>query len=152
MTATPTEVLREDDLSGTGIAAFTNDAGRAVQSMALSPEVQGELLSWAATGSVAVENIVAKASAGRLFSVGVILLSSVGVDRYLHVFDNTSAPSLNDTPVLRAFIPAGSQVVLELQAIYGREFANGIVCAISTTLPQYTSPGGNEGFFQVGYV
>jgi len=150
MAATPAEVLRENDLVGTGIAAFTNDAGRAVQALALSPEVQGELLTWAQTGAAPVENIIVKAAPGRIFSAHVVLLASVVVDRYLHVFDNTGAPALGEAPVLRAFIPAGGQVSIDL-GIYGRDFAVGMVCAISTTLPTYTSPAGNEGFFQVGY-
>jgi hypothetical protein len=147
--STPSTVTRTDDASGDTFSTRTQGSGALTQSVHRDPEVQGDVLSWYATGNAAesVKNDVVS-GAGRLFKVDCVLLSTVVSNRYLHVFNALTATG---TPVLRAFIPAGGQVSLDL-GMWGRVFTTGISVGISTTLATYTSPGVGEGFFQVGYL
>lgn len=151
MPATTTDVIRTDDTAGDTFEVFETDAGRAVQSMALSPEVQGELLSHTATGGAAENTHSVKASPGRLFRIDALLDPGVGAARYLMVFNLAAAPAGGETPVLRALIPAGGQVSFDL-GVYGKEFTTGIQVAISTTIATLTLPGGAEGYFQAAFV
>lgn len=150
MAATPTTVVRTDDPSGDDFATYDKDSGAKVQAVALDPEVQGETVSWAETGNTAAETLVAKASAGRLFSAAVVLDPGVAAARYLMVFNKATTPTAGDVPVLRALVPAGGQASIDL-GIYGRDMLTGISVALSTSVSVLALPGSGEGFFQVSY-
>lgn len=147
--STDSIVNRTDDPgAGDDFATRTKTSGARTQGMHLDPEVQGDILSTYETGGTAEELAADIATGpGRLFRLDVILLDTVVVDRYLHVFN---ALTVTGVPVLRAFIPAGGQASIDLD-VWGREFPVGISIAISTTLVTYTSPAGNEGIFQAAF-
>jgi len=150
MAATETEVYRTDDpTSGDKFSLYTKDNGRLVQTVALDPEVQGELLSFSATAGTGENTHVAKATPGRLFKVDV-LNATAGV-LYLMVFDKASAPIDTNVPVLRAYVPASGAASIDL-GNYGISLSAGVSVALSTTQGVLTLGGANDGFFQVGYV
>lgn len=151
MPATPAEVTRTDDTAGDAFEVFENDAGRAVQSVALSPEVQGELLSHAASAGAAENTFVLKATPGRVFSGAVLLDPTVAAARYLMVFNLAAAPTAGAVPLLRFYVPAAGQGGFDL-GLYGLQCDTGIALAVSTTPDTLTLPGSSEGFFQGSYV
>lgn len=102
------------------------------------------------TGGAAEIQRVAKNMPGSLFEVNVILLGSVGSSRYIHIHDLAAPVAGGETPVDRAFIPAGGQGTRTYR-MAGRPFANGIVIAISTTEATTTLPGGGEGFIHAEF-
>jgi len=147
--STEDTVNRSDDpAAGDDFAVRTKASGSRTQGMHLDPEVMGDILSSYETAGVAEETALDLATGpGRLFKVDVILLDTVVVDRYLHVFDSLTAAGF---PKRRAFIPAGGQASIDL-GVWGLNFATGITFAISSTLVTYTAVGGNEGVFQAAF-
>lgn len=157
MPLTPSIVKRAIDAAGDDIRTFDN-AGVEVQGIALvgdagehvgitgAPIIIADVAaSFDGTGAAAENQRVALNVPGSLFEVNVILLASVGSSRWIHMHDLAAPVSGGETPVDRAFIPAGGQGNRTYR-MSGRPFVNGIVIAISTTEATTTLPGGNEGF------
>lgn len=149
--ATESKVNRTDDPStGDDFATYDKASGAKTQAMNLDPEVAASQLSWVTTGNAAVSVLSVSSAAGGVFKADVIMEPSVTDNRWLMVFDSSSAPANAAVPILRARI-AGGFASIDL-SVYGRPVANGVAVAISTTVNQLTLPASGEGYFQVGYV
>ena len=143
-------VQRTDDPStGDPFATYDKADGSKTQAMHLDPEVQGELLTWAATAGTGENLLVAKATPGVLFRVSV-LNATAGV-LYLMVFDSAIAPINTDVPVLRKHVPASLEAELDL-GNFGIALGSGVAVALSTTQGELTLAGATAGFFQVAYL
>lgn len=162
MALTPSNAKRADDSSGKDIKTGTDSGGDHIQyitqvddsgdqaSIVGNPSiVQGDTLSWADTDGTADTNLVVKTSPGTLFEVRAINTSSSV--RYLHIFNDTSAPSGSDVPAHRVLVPASGEAS-ESFGINGRAFSTGIVVAFSTDVDDYNAPASNEAYFHVGYI
>jgi len=87
----------------------------------------------------------AKGSAGVLREVHVINTSAS--ERYLQLFDRTSALSGGEAPFARDIVPAGGSVRIWWEG--GRSFAQGLRVALSSSIATWTDPTADEGFFHV---
>jgi hypothetical protein len=107
------------------------------------------LQSFGATGS-AVSGVV-KNAAGRLYSIQATNLNAA--DRYLMLFNRTTAPAASDPPHQGHSYPVyggGGHYVLgaELLGGSGLAFANGIAWGVSTDPLQYVAATANEVIIQ----
>lgn len=147
--STEATVNRSDDpAAGDDFAVRLKTSGARTQGVHLDAEVMGDVLSWYATAGALEEsaNNIASGPA-RLFKVDAVLDTGTG-PHFLQVFD---ALTPTGTPVLRAFIPTGGQVSLDL-GVWGLECSTGITLALSSTLATYTSPASTDAVFQAGYL
>jgi len=143
-------VNRSDDpAAGDDFVTYDRADGSKTQGMHLDPEVQGELLSWYATGATGENQAVAKATPGRLFKADV--LNATAGALYLMVFDKATAPVNTDVPVLRAYVPANGAGTIDLGE-WGILLAAGVAVALSSTIGDLTLAGANDGFFQAAYL
>lgn len=129
---------------GDGLAPLCDDQGRLLVVTA-SP---GGGASGTVTNSdsAALESSrILLASAGRLLIV--YGFNDSAADLYLQTFDQAGALAGGEVPVgCNLPVPAGEFFSL-VPGPYGREFANGIVVGLSTTLATYTAPGAAAGWF-----
>jgi hypothetical protein len=147
MPATDSSVTRETDVSGDEIHTYTADDSSRVQSMALNPEIMGELLATGRTNATAVIQTEAKSGAGRLFRAEVVgIAGGFAGDRWLMVVDKGSAAVNNDLPILRSPRLVGDFGSIDL-GLYGQEFTLGCQLVLSTS-PADVQLAPAEGFFQ----
>ena len=85
----------------------------------------------------------AKAAAGKLREVTV--QSNSALERWLHLFDRSTAVTAGQAPIYRCLLPPGAQISVAF--VGGRTFAQGLVVAISSDAINWADPGADEGLF-----
>jgi len=94
-----------------------------------SPNAQGARpYSYIAAASSNQDSQVVKAAAGQVY--GLSLFNTSAAARYVKLYNKATAPTSADTPVLRAFLPAGGGAVVPLDI--GVAFDTGIAFRITT--------------------
>lgn len=151
MAATPSTVTRTDDVTGDAFQTYENAAGNVVQAMALSPEVQGELLTWTNTAGTAATSLVASANPVRIFRAEVCLEPQMMSPRYLQLHNAIATPSNGAVPEFRAFVAAGQSAVIDL-GVFGYLFSTGCTAVLSLSPGTLTLPASSEGYFSLGFV
>lgn len=152
MAGTVNNVTRTQDASGDAIAAFEKDDGGRAQAMVLDPEVHGEALDNAITaGASPADQLVVKASPGRLFQAEVVLISTPAGTRWLMAFNAAAAVINGAEPVWRSPQIASNFASID-RGVWGLLCDTGIVLALSSTPGTLTLPADNLGLFQAAYL
>ena len=133
--------------TGDDFATRTKESGALTQAMHLDPEVQGDILTSAATDASALVQQDVKATEGRVFRAEVILIAAGPAgDRWLLLVNKASPAVDGDLPLKRSPKLAGDFASMDF-GVYGVFCSNGIQLVLSTSPADVRLPPA-EGFFQ----
>lgn len=104
--------------------------------------------------STANRTQVVSTTSGRLYQARMIVDTAVNADRFLQIFDRTTAPTAGVEPIWEALVPANStyaEAADSFGPIGGLPFSNGLAVAVSSTPGVWTDPGSDDAFFFLSY-